>query len=123
MAELEPELRQRSYYAQKPWKRILVILAGPGVNLLIAFVLFTVVLMAGTLGGATTIANIAPQVDTFVSGTTVAALVKGDPAYGRLQLGDRIVRINGRKADANDVVGTIRSDRCAGPLTAGCRGV
>ncbi len=121
MAELDPELRPRSYYAQKPWKRILVILAGPGVNLLIAFVLFTVVLMAGTQGGATTISNIAPQVDAFVPGTTVAALVRHDPAYGRLRLGDRIVRINGRRATTNGIIATIRRDKCVGALTQGCR--
>jgi regulator of sigma E protease len=121
MAELAPELQARSYYAQKPWKRILVILAGPGVNLAIAFVLFTVVLMAGTLGGATTISNIAPEVDTFVSGTTVAALVHSEPAYGRLQIRDRIVRIDGRRATTNDIIATIRRDRCAGALTQGCR--
>jgi len=121
MAELDPELQRRSYYAQKPWKRILVILAGPGVNLLIAFVLFTIVLMAGTVGGATTISNIAPQVDTFVSGTTVAALVRQDPAYGRLHIGDRIVRIDGRRATTNDIIQTIRRDKCAGALTQGCR--
>jgi regulator of sigma E protease len=77
--------------------------------------------MAGTLGGATTISNIAPQVDTFTSGTTVAALVHGDPAYGRLHVGDRIVAIDGRKATTNDIVQTIRRDKCAGALAQGCR--
>src|SRR5665811_818752 len=30
--ELEPEVERRAYYLQAPWKRVAVILAGPGVN-------------------------------------------------------------------------------------------
>src|SRR5271155_5981469 len=41
---LEPEVARRAYYNQTPWKRIVVILAGTGVNLLIAFLLFWVIL-------------------------------------------------------------------------------
>jgi membrane-associated protease RseP (regulator of RpoE activity) len=36
---LPPELRERAYYNQPVWKRIVVILAGPVVNILIAFVI------------------------------------------------------------------------------------
>jgi membrane-associated protease RseP (regulator of RpoE activity) len=50
LADLDPELAKRAYYAQKPWKRIVVILAGPGMNLLIAFVIFAAVLYSGSLG-------------------------------------------------------------------------
>ena len=52
--DLEPEVAARAYYNQPPWKRIVVILAGPGVNILIAFVLFWGVLSTGTpeRGGA-----------------------------------------------------------------------
>ena len=44
---LDPEVARRAYYTQAPWKRIAVILAGPGVNILIAFLLFWVVLFLG----------------------------------------------------------------------------
>ena len=37
--ELEPEVAPRAYYHQPVWKRIVVIAAGPAVNLLIAFVI------------------------------------------------------------------------------------
>src|SRR6202011_1440329 len=37
--ELPPEVVPRAYYNQPVWKRVVVILAGPAVNLLIAFVL------------------------------------------------------------------------------------
>ena len=43
IGELDPEVARRAYYNQAPWKRIVVILAGPGVNILIAF--------AAVLGG------------------------------------------------------------------------
>ena len=37
--DLPPQVAARAYYNQPPWKRIVVILAGPGVNMIIAFVL------------------------------------------------------------------------------------
>ncbi len=40
-----PEIEARAYYNQPVWKRIVVIAAGPGVNLLIAVVLGTVVFL------------------------------------------------------------------------------
>src|SRR5271155_5004542 len=50
--DLDPEVARRAYYNQVPWKRIAVILAGPAVNILIAFVLFWAVLFTGSLDGA-----------------------------------------------------------------------
>src|SRR5204863_8623217 len=40
--DLPDEVRTRAYYAQPPWKRIVVIAAGPAVNFVIAFVLLFV---------------------------------------------------------------------------------
>ena len=40
--DLPDEVRTRAYYAQPVWKRIVVIGAGPFVNLVLAFVLFFV---------------------------------------------------------------------------------
>src|SRR5882757_1612291 len=37
--ELEPAVASRAYYNQKVWKRVVVILAGPAVNILIAFLI------------------------------------------------------------------------------------
>ena len=34
--DLPEDVRDRAYHAQKPWKRIAVILAGPAVNVLVA---------------------------------------------------------------------------------------
>src|ERR1700694_3689215 len=44
--ELPPEIVPRAYYNQPVWKRVVVILAGPGVNLLIAFVLLTAIFLS-----------------------------------------------------------------------------
>src|SRR5919198_1113478 len=40
--ELPPDVAPRAYYHQPVWKRIVVILAGPAMNLLTAFVIFFV---------------------------------------------------------------------------------
>src|SRR5437763_9029866 len=64
VAELPPEIARRAYYAQPPWKRIAVILAGPGVNLLIAFVLFWAVLISGNLNGLFALGNLDPSLAT-----------------------------------------------------------
>ncbi|MDE3070046.1 MAG: site-2 protease family protein, partial [Acidobacteriota bacterium] len=42
-AKLDLRVAVRAYTMQAPWKRIAVIVAGPGVNLMIAVVLFAVV--------------------------------------------------------------------------------
>ena len=60
IADARPRRRRRAYYNQPPWKRIVVILAGPGVNLLIAFVLFWAVLLVGNLNGAVALGNLNP---------------------------------------------------------------
>ena len=93
---LDPEVAAHAYYNQPPWKRIAVILAGPGVNLLIAFLLFWAILFSGSVAGIATLENLNPSIHTRVPNTTVAALEKNEPAYGTLGLGDRIVAIDGR---------------------------
>src|SRR5437764_7380672 len=44
--ELPPEVLPRAYFNQPVWKRIVVILAGPAVNLIIAFTIVFVLLLA-----------------------------------------------------------------------------
>ncbi len=60
-----------------------MILAGPGVNLLIAFVLFWGVLFAGSMNGALTLEGVNPGVRTLRPATTaVGAVAQGMPASG-----------------------------------------
>src|ERR1700716_3201233 len=77
--DLEPEVAKRAYYNQPPWKRIAVILAGPGVNIVIAFVLFWAVLISGNLYGSIALNNLDPAVQTLTATTTVQAIERGKP--------------------------------------------
>ncbi len=121
IGELDPEASRRAYYNQAPWKRIAVILAGPAMNLLIAFVLFSAVLLAGDLNGATTLAKISPSTQTSAATDTVAAVERGTPAYGALRVGDRLLTVDGRPATPLRVMRTTASHRCQGVQVQGCR--
>lgn len=78
--ELPAEVMPRAYFRQPVWKRIVVIAAGPLVNIVLAFVIvFGVYAVDG-------IPRIAPVVDQ---------IVKGSPADGKLQLDDKVVSVDG----------------------------
>ena len=112
------ELAARAYYNQAPWKRIVVILAGPGVNILIAFVLFWAVLYSGSLDGAVALQNANPGITTISrTATVVTELVKGEPAAGVLRNGDKIVTIDGKPASAQAAISQIRATHCVAPGT------
>jgi regulator of sigma E protease len=121
IAGLEPEVAARAYYTQAPWKRIVVILAGPGVNIAIAFLLFWIILFSGNLNGATALGNLDPSVQTLVPTTSVQAIEKGRPADGVLRPGDRILAVEGQRATVASTMRLIAAHRCAGKLTDGCR--
>jgi regulator of sigma E protease len=118
---LEPEVARRAYYAQPPWKRIVVILAGPGVNIAIAFVLFWAVLMGSNLNGMITLHNLVPSVSTYNVTTAVEAVERGAPAQGVLRPGDRILAVDGRPATVQSAMRAIGAHRCAGTPVQGCR--
>jgi regulator of sigma E protease len=113
----------RAYYMQQPWKRVVTILAGPGVNLLIAFLLFWAVLFVGSFNGALTLEGVNPKLRTLQSPSTatVGGVQPGMPAAAALRKGDRIVAIDGRPVDQASAVRAISSHRCAGAPTDGCR--
>lgn len=120
---LPPEVASRAYYTQAPWKRIAVILAGPGVNLVIAFVLFWAVLFAGSMNGALTLEGVNPGLRTLKPATTnVGAVERNMPASGVLHKGDRILTVDGRPVTERTAVEGISSHRCPGVVSAGCRG-
>ena len=103
--ELSPEVAPRAYYHQPVWKRIVVIGAGPAVNLVIAFVL----LFFLAFGAAE-------------SEPRVAAVTPGSAAADTLRVGDRIVSVDGRRTEDPSVLARqISSHRCAGPQRPGCR--
>src|SRR5215217_301682 len=85
--QVPPEVAHRAYFRQPVWKRIVVIAAGPFVNIVIAFLL-----LAGIY---------------WANGTTeppprVAEVTKGSPASSILQKGDVLVSVDGRTPPAGD---------------------
>ena len=111
---LSPEILKRAYYNQPVWKRVVVIAAGPVVNVLIAFVI-----LFGLAFGLEQAAG---------SGVEIGLLTDDSPATGRLQEGDRIVSIDGVAAadrEFNDRIGDFRDQinghACAGEPVDGCR--
>jgi regulator of sigma E protease len=103
--ELSDEMRTRAYYSQPVWKRIVVIAAGPAVNLLLAFILLFVFFFL-----------IGPETAT----TKVGLLEKGYPAASVLKSGDRLVAVDGRRGDARVFQEQIASHKCPGKQTKGC---
>jgi regulator of sigma E protease len=118
IGDLHPDVSRRAYYNQPTWKRVVVILAGPAVNVLIAFVLFTAVLLVGNVNGAAVISNVSGIETTL---PTVKSTEHGSPAQGVLKAGDRIVAVEGRHASFDSVQSTIEQHGCAGPQVEGCR--
>lgn len=118
--DLPPEVAARAYYNQAPWKRIAVILAGPGVNILIAFLLFWAVLFSGSLQGAVALGNLDPSVQTL-GGPTVGAVLPGKPGAGVLRPGDSIVAAEGSPATIEQTSARISAHHCPGVSRAGCR--
>jgi regulator of sigma E protease len=112
--EMPPEVRPRAYFNQPVWKRIVVILAGPVVNLLIAFfILFGIYLAHGV---AKTSHGQPVSTTKILPGSLQA------PASQYLRGGDRIVAVNGRRGlSADQIRHAIDSHKCAGAQTDGCQ--
>jgi regulator of sigma E protease len=109
--ELPPDVAPRAYYHQPVWKRVVVIGAGPVMNVLIAFLLLFALAF-----GASKIS------------TKVFTVADNAPAAGKLQDGDRIIAVDGRRAPPGDVEKQltsfrrqISSHKCPGRLVQGCR--
>ena len=109
--ELPPEVAPRGYYNQPVWKRVVVILAGPAVNLVVAFV----ILFA---------AGLSIQEPT---GLDVGEVMADTPAEGRLEPGDRLISVGGVDATgapvgdrAAEIKAEINTESCAGERTDGC---
>jgi regulator of sigma E protease len=104
--DLPEEVRDRAYHSQPVWKRIVVIAAGPAVNLLVAFVLLWVFFAA-----------IGPQ---EVS-PRVAAVEKGMPAEKALKPGDELIAVDGVRGPPARLSKQIQTHRCAGTPHEGCK--
>jgi regulator of sigma E protease len=110
--EVPPEVAHRAYYRQKVWKRIVVVAAGPAVNIVLAFaILFGVYL-----------ANGRPELAQSVGETK-----PGMPAAKVLRQGDRVIAVDGRRfpnLTAEERVERfaklVGAHECAGKQVSGC---
>ena len=109
LRELGDGLGEDAYWRQRTWKRIAVIFAGPGANLLLAVVLFAALLMVGQgvyrLGFALE--------GTGDQATPVVEQVAADAPAGRMGLrpGDRIVAVAGDPVEPNSISQRIRASK------------
>jgi regulator of sigma E protease len=74
-----PEDRGRTFEAQALWKRVVIVLAGPAMNLLFPVALYTSVYLE----------------ETELLPPTVGAVDPTMPAYGKLEAGDKINLVDG----------------------------
>jgi regulator of sigma E protease len=108
--KLPPGEEHRGYYEQPVWKRIVVIGAGPAVNIALAFAILFV-LALGASDPTQTVGSINP----------------GSPAASVLKPGDHIIAVDGRTYRGDDLAGReerfvkqIESHKCAGKQIDGC---
>lgn len=96
--DIPPEVAHRAYYRQAPWKRIVVILAGPVMNVIIAFLIFW----------ALSVFQGVPEVNK-----TVDSVNAGSPAAAVLLPGDRIVSVDGKRGNTEAFSNAVNAHRCA----------
>ena len=95
-----PEDKNRTFESQALWKRIVIVLAGPAMNVVFPVVLYTSVFLEDR---------------TFLP-PTVGAVLPGKPADGKLMPGDVIVSIDGNPVSSFPEVQHIVASRAGTPL-------
>ncbi len=111
--QIQPGEEHRAFYALPVWKRVVIMLGGPTVNLVLGIVFTGIVLVGfGILTPTTTVGTIAKcVVPATQAKQTCAASDAAAPAAGTdLRPGDRITAVNGRAVTTWDqVTGVIRA--------------
>jgi regulator of sigma E protease len=101
--ELRDGLSSDAYWRQRTWKRVAVIFAGPGVNILVAIVLIALGYLVGVPGDPNrTVKNV--QADT-------------PAASVGLRPGDTIIAVNGRETPNFDTVSALIRASKGKPIT------
>jgi regulator of sigma E protease len=110
--KLPPGEKHRGYYEQPVWKRIVVIGAGPAVNIALAFLILFLVFSFNGQKPAQTVGPILPK----------------SPAAAVLKEGDEIVAVDGKRYPALSIdsrlekfIDQVSSHKCAGKPADGCR--
>jgi len=117
--ELQPGDEKRLFYTRAPWKRVIVMFAGPFMNLVLAVVIFLTVLMSFGINTQTTTVSTVSKcvVPASAHSDKCPSGAKDSPAKAAdLRPGDRIVGFDGhRVAEWEDLQGRIR--HTTGPAT------
>ena len=92
--ELEGALAPDAYWRSKTWKRLTAIAAGPAVNLVFAFLLFTALSVVAVLHPTNLIGAVAPN-------TPAAA--------AHLRVGDRVLEVAGQRVAPTDIPAHIKA--------------
>jgi regulator of sigma E protease len=103
--EIPPEAIPRAYYNQPVWKRVVVILAGPTVNLLIAFVIVWGLFLSN---------------GESVASNRIAVVQSSSPAAARLRPGDVLVSVDGVSGGSDVLRKQLATHRCPGVQVNGC---
>jgi regulator of sigma E protease len=107
--EISPEVAHRAYYRQPVWKRLVVIAAGPAVNIFLAFVIL--------MGLYWSIGDVREEKPI----NRIEETSPGSPAARALKPGDRILAVDGRTGDPAALRKQIASHHCAGKPKRGCK--
>jgi regulator of sigma E protease len=107
VAELRDSLSDDAYWRQRTWKRVAVIFAGPGTNILLAIVLLAAAYMIGVPGDPS------PVVRKVQQGKPAAVI--------GLRAGDRVVAVNGAPTQNFDAVARAIQDSKGRPVTVRVR--
>lgn len=109
----------RAFYRLPVWKRIIVMLGGPAMNLIIAVVLFAVLLMGfGTVQSTTTLASVSACVlpATSERQTCESGDAQSPGAAAGLQPGDRLISVGGTAVTGWDQATAVIRDSPGEPL-------
>ena len=106
--EIPPEVADRAYFRQPVWKRIVVIGAGPAVNIALAIALLTAYFL---IWGQ----------PVLESNDRVEALADGGAAGQVLRVGDRVVAVDGERGDPEALKQQVATHTCAGEQADGCK--
>ncbi|MFB7500593.1 RIP metalloprotease [Streptomyces sp. NPDC056161] len=101
--ELEPGDENRLFYTRKPWKRVIVMFAGPFMNLVLAVVLFLIVLMGFGVSQQTTSVSSVSQCVIAQSqnrDNCKAGDAPSPAAAAGLKAGDKIVSFDGVRTES-----------------------
>jgi regulator of sigma E protease len=109
---LPPDVAKRAYYNQPVWKRIVVIGAGPAMNVLLAFLILFAISFSVTQNNG-----------------RVGAIESGTPASQELQSQDKILAVDGKSFPnatpderATRFIRLVAGHKCAAhPPTDGCK--